>query len=73
MDDHQIQFPPISRFPRSSAISDGREAAVDRQLHWSRLSTAGASWSSFTVQKALSLFNVFVDLRIVSCAIGLYG
>jgi hypothetical protein len=27
----------------------------------------------FTVQKALPLFNVFVDLRIISCGIGLDG
>ena len=35
--------------------------------------TAGASYSSFTVQKALSLFNVFVDFTNVSCGIGVDG
>src|SRR6266702_8021747 len=35
--------------------------------------SGSASCSSFTDQKAMPLFNVFVDLRIVSCGIDLDG
>jgi hypothetical protein len=39
-------------------------------VHFRCLNAGG---TLFTVQKALPLFNVFVDLRIGSCGIGLDG